>query len=100
LTTAAVHPRILAYAFLPKAFRLRLTIFPDLLLIRSVFFRPEVVFVLVPLNTTNFASFPLAMTLFFARMARMAARIAARIAFAISGEKIREKLRVCIRRRA
>merc|ERR1719440_122275 len=68
---------------LAKALFLRLTIFPDLLLMRSVFFRPLAVLALVPRNTELFASLPFATTDFFIARRRMPF-IAARIAFAMT----------------
>merc|ERR1719253_1550816 len=47
------------------------TTLPALFLLRSLFFRPPLVFALVPRNTELFASLPLAMTDFFIARRRM-----------------------------
>merc|ERR1719375_687681 len=48
--------------FLPASLFLALTILLDLLLIRSAFVRPVLVFTFLPLHTCTFAFFPLATT--------------------------------------
>merc|ERR1719237_16073 len=61
LVTAAVHlPMVDAYLFLATNDIFLLTILPDLLFSKSVFFKPEVVFSLRPLKTLALARFPLA----------------------------------------
>merc|ERR1719500_2383003 len=49
--------------FLPRAEDLRVTILPFLFFIRSLFFRPPVVFSLRPLKTAYFARLPFAILL-------------------------------------
>merc|ERR1719347_935460 len=54
---------LLAKAFLPASDALRETTFPVLFLIRSLFFKPPLVFALAPRNTADFARLPLAILL-------------------------------------
>merc|ERR1719245_2816109 len=82
--TATVQPLIRAYAFLPARVAFLLTILPRLFFCRSVFFKPLKAFTLVPLNTADFASLPLAITDFTFFIAFMAF-----IAFAMADKRKR-----------